>query len=298
MAYGRYDRGRDWREDRTARGRRDEGRGARARFDEDRNERGFFERAGDEIASWWGDEDAERRRRQDDARSDWDDDRRPASFGNDDDYNRQPRFRDEGYRRPYTGRFQGRTSFGDDYGPGRAYQGDRWDRGVTQRDDGQRDFTGTAGGMHDQHYGDLRRRHIDALDRDYDEYRRENQSRFESEFSTWRDQRQTKRQLLGQIKEHMTVVGSDDQHVGTVDKVRGDRVILTRDDSDDGKHHAVSCSMIDRVEGDKVILDKSADDAKSALAKDNYDRDRALFERDDDRDTGPGILNRSFSGTY
>ncbi|HYG86850.1 MAG TPA: BON domain-containing protein [Azospirillum sp.] len=34
-----------------------------------RDERGLLERAGDEIASWFGDEDAERRRRQDEARS-------------------------------------------------------------------------------------------------------------------------------------------------------------------------------------------------------------------------------------
>jgi osmotically-inducible protein OsmY len=33
--------------------------------DEDRDDRGFFERAGDEIASWFGDEDAERRREMD-----------------------------------------------------------------------------------------------------------------------------------------------------------------------------------------------------------------------------------------
>ena len=31
----------------------------------DHDERGFFERAGDEVASWFGDEDAERRRRED-----------------------------------------------------------------------------------------------------------------------------------------------------------------------------------------------------------------------------------------
>ncbi len=305
MAYGRDDRSRDWRDDRGWRGRPDDGRTTRNRFEDDGNDRGFFERAGDEISSWFGDDDAERRRRQDMGQSDWDNDRRPASQAGDDRYDRQARFRDEGYRRPYTGRSQGGRSFGGDYGPDRAYQGDRWDRGTTQREGGQRDagqreFTGSASGMHDQHYGDLRRRHIDALDRDYDEYRRENQSRFESEFSGWRDQRQTKRQLLAGIKEHMTVVGNDDQHVGTVDKVRGDRVILTRNDSEDGKHHAVNCAMIDRVEGDKVILDKSAEDAKATLAKDNYDRDRALFERDDDRDrdTGPMILNRSFSGTY
>ena len=37
-----------------------------------RNEdRGFFERAGDEVASWFGDEDAERRRRMDARQDDW-----------------------------------------------------------------------------------------------------------------------------------------------------------------------------------------------------------------------------------
>lgn len=298
MAYGRNDRGRDWRDDRAARGRWDEGRGS-ARYDEDRGERGFFERAGDEISSWFGDDEAERRRRQDEDRGQGDDERRSYGSGGHDNYDRQPRFRDEGYRRPYTGRFQGGRTYGDDRGEQRGSQDNQWDRGSGQRGT-QRDFTGMASGMHDPHYKDWRQRQIESLDRDYDEYRRENQSRFESEFTGWREQRKTKRQMLKDIREQMTVVGNDDQHVGTVDKVRGDRVILTKNDSEDGKHHAVSCSMIDRVEGDKVILDKSAEDAKSALAKDNYDRDRALFERDHDRDrdTGPGILNRSFSGTY
>ena len=54
MAYDRYEnrRDRDWR------GSSDYERGRR-------DERGFFERAGDEIASWFGDDDAERRRRED-----------------------------------------------------------------------------------------------------------------------------------------------------------------------------------------------------------------------------------------
>ena len=59
MAYDRYDT-------------RDAPRDERSRWSEDRygnrgrgGERGFFERAGDEVASWFGDEDADRRRRQD-----------------------------------------------------------------------------------------------------------------------------------------------------------------------------------------------------------------------------------------
>ncbi|HYG90709.1 MAG TPA: BON domain-containing protein [Azospirillum sp.] len=71
---GFRDYGRDeWRsEDRGRQARRDFGRDyarERARRMREENERGFLERAGDEIASWFGDEDAERRRRQDEARS-------------------------------------------------------------------------------------------------------------------------------------------------------------------------------------------------------------------------------------
>jgi len=101
--------------------------------------------------------------------------------------------------------------------------------------------------------------------------------------------------MLGQVREHMDVVGSDEQHVGKVDCVRGDRIMLTKSDSEDGRHHMLSCSDIDRIEGDRVILDKPAEEAKSRL----YREDRgALFDRDEDRDRGPHMLNRSFSGTY
>lgn len=65
------------------------------------------------------------------------------------------------------------------------------------------------------------------------------------------------------IKEHMEVVGSDGQHVGTVDKVEGDRIKLTRDDSSDGKHHFISTDNVDSVEQDKVMLSHSADEARS-----------------------------------
>ena len=121
-------------------------------------------------------------------------------------------------------------------------------------------------------------------------------SRFESDFSNWRTTRQGKRQLLGQVREHMNVVGSDEEQVGTVDHVRGDRIILTKGDSDDGRHHRCSCSLVDRVEGDRVILDQPAAEAKQLFASET--RDRGLFERDEDRERGPHMLNRSFSGTY
>ena len=307
MAYDRFENRRGWREPRsrfTQDSDRFEARSSSNRGwdrdDDERSDRGFFERAGDEVASWFGDDEAERRRREDyrqrgETRGD-DDDRRPRAFMNDEEYSRydrQARFRDEGHRRPYTGRFQSRTFGGDE----RFDRGGTSDRGWSERWDRNpsREFTGTASGVHDPHYSEWRRRQIDALDRDYDEYRRENQSRFENEFSNWRTTREGKRQMLGQVREHMTVLGSDEEQIGTVDKVRSDRIILTKNDSDDGRHHSISCSMVDRVDGDRVILDQTAADAKRRFESD--DRDRGFF-RDDERETGPHMLNRSFSGTY
>ena len=134
------------------------------------------------------------------------------------------------------------------------------------------------------------------LDRDYDEYRRENQSRFESDFGSWRERRQQKRGMLGQIREHMEVVGSDDQAVGTIERVAGDRIILIKGEAEGGGRHSLSCSDIDRVEGDRVILDRPADEARQRTR--NESRDRALFEREDQGEMGPGALGRSFEGTY
>jgi hypothetical protein len=294
MSYDRYEGRRGGRDTRSRFYGEDRSRLDRDRFDRDRfdrddpNERGFFERAGDEVASWFGDEDAEKRRRLDHQ------DHERGSFSHDDDYtpyDRQARFRDEGYRRPYTGRFTSRPNYGDRFGPERTSGQERWDRGRPQRD-----FTGSATGISDPHYGEWRRRQLDELDRDYDDYRRENQSKFEDDFSSWRSNRQTKRQMVGQVREHMQVVGSDEQEVGTVDKVRGDRIILTKNDSEDGRHHSLNCFLVDRIEGDRVILSKPAEEAKRQFGDDI--RDRALFERDDRQDAGPHMLNRSFSGTY
>jgi len=297
MAYDRFEGRSGWREPRSRQGRDyGDNRGPARNWDRDEDDRGFFDRAGDEIASWFGDEEAERRRREDMRdRGDEESWKRPRAFMTDEDlgrYDRQSRFRDEGYRRPYTGRMPGRRPLGSDEGrfdrgpsPERGWS-ERWERAPS------REFSGTAAGVHDPHYSEWRRRELDALDRDYDEYRRENQSRFEDDFSNWRSARQGKRQLLGQVREHMNVVGSDEEHLGTVDCVRGDRIVLAKGDSEDGHHHMLSCSMVDRVEGDRVILDQPASEAKRRF---EADHDRGFFRAEDDRGR---ILNRAFSGTY
>jgi hypothetical protein len=320
MAYDRYDSRRDWREARPRWREDDRERGFSGRGPErfsDRDERGWFERAGDEIASWFGDEEAERRRRMDDPdrfsghlRNEDDvrryysererHPRRERAFMSDEDfsrYERSPRWRDEGYRRPYTGRFAGRQ----DFGPGRFNEPYRPPAGEPGRGFDERLERGGSyygvGAHHDRHYGEWRARQMDELDRDYEDYARENRSRFEDDFSNWRERRQGKRQLLRGVREHMEVVGSDGEHVGTVDRAAGDRLILTKSDPESGgAHHSLMCTAIERVEGDKVVLDMTAKEAKQRWRDES--RERALFEREDQGEAGPGMLNRSFSNTY
>jgi hypothetical protein len=193
----------------------------------DDDDRSFFERAGDEVRSWFGDEEAERRRERDMRR---------------DQYGHAP----------------------------------------------------------DHDYHSWRRDQIAALDRDYDEYRRENRTRFESEFATWRNERQSQRGALARAAEHMDVVGADGAHVGTVDKVRGDRIVLTKSDTDaGGRHHSIPSRWIVSV-ADKVTIAKTADEAHAHWR--DEERKQALFGDDnasDGRDIGASHnLNRSFSGTY
>jgi len=65
------------------------------------------------------------------------------------------------------------------------------------------------------------------------------------------------------IEEHMHVIGADGVHVGTVDKVEGDRIKLTKADSGEGHHkghhHFISVGLVAGVEGDTVRLSANAD---------------------------------------
>jgi len=65
------------------------------------------------------------------------------------------------------------------------------------------------------------------------------------------------------IREHMEVIGADGVHVGTVDKIEGDRIKLTKKDSGEGSHkghhHYIPASLVAEVEGDKVRLSANSD---------------------------------------
>lgn len=171
----------------------------------DPQDRGFMSRAGDEVRSWFGDEEATRRREMD---------------------------------QRYEDRSQG-----------------QW------RSQGQRNSP------NDDHYHSWRNDQLRSFDRDYDEYRQENQSKFHNEFNSWRGERQTQRDSLNLVQEHMEVVGSDGNHVGTVDHVRGDRILLTKSDKDAGGHHHSIPSRWIKTVDTRVTISKSADEAKKGLAR-------------------------------
>ena len=61
-----------------------------------------------------------------------------------------------------------------------------------------------------------------------------------------------------QIREHMPVVCSDGGQFGTVDRVEGNSIKLTKDDK--GQHHWIPISWVTRVD-DHVHVDRLGDQA-------------------------------------
>ena len=65
------------------------------------------------------------------------------------------------------------------------------------------------------------------------------------------------------IKEHMEVIGADGVHIGTVDKLEGNRIKLTKKDSGEGAHkghhHFIDGSLVAEIEGNKVRLSANGD---------------------------------------
>jgi hypothetical protein len=223
--------------------------------------------------------------------------------------NQQPqaeRFGDRGWRQPDdpwgdADRFRGAGDFGP-VGSDLEHGGPGYDAGLrtgTASYDVHRASRGHGsdiGTRFDPHYSEWRSRQIAALDRDYEEYRRETQSRFDREFGTWRERRGAQREAIGKVAAHMEVVGSNGAHVGTVDATGDEHIVLTRSDpAAGGIHHRIPCGWIDRVE-DKVILNLTGEEATTRWREES--RSRALFERPNSGSPGPHALNRSFAGTY
>ncbi|WP_170976521.1 DUF2171 domain-containing protein [Rhizobium sp. FKL33] len=67
------------------------------------------------------------------------------------------------------------------------------------------------------------------------------------------------------IREHAEVIGNDGRHVGTVDRIEGDRIKLTKSDSQgaghQGHHHFIELSLVETVQENRVHLSVPADEA-------------------------------------
>lgn len=59
---------------------------------------------------------------------------------------------------------------------------------------------------------------------------------------------QATKDLAGQIREHMDVIGSDGARIGSVDRIEGDRIKLTKKDSPTGEHRFVPLDLVSRVD--------------------------------------------------
>lgn len=64
------------------------------------------------------------------------------------------------------------------------------------------------------------------------------------------------------VREHMEIIGADGVHLGTVDRVEGDRIKMIKADSGIGHenhHHFIPRGLVAEVEGDKVRLSANGD---------------------------------------
>ncbi len=70
---------------------------------------------------------------------------------------------------------------------------------------------------------------------------------------------------LGNIRPGMDVVGSDSEHLGTVDHVDHNRIKLRRNDpASEGQHHWLAQDMIAAVDGNAVRLAVPASQARQS----------------------------------
>jgi hypothetical protein len=69
----------------------------------------------------------------------------------------------------------------------------------------------------------------------------------------------------------MEVVGSDGQHVGTVDKVEGDQIKLTKNDPQaEGQHRYIPLHTVESIQQNAVRLNLTAEQARQqAMGEDS-----------------------------
>lgn len=79
--------------------------------------------------------------------------------------------------------------------------------------------------------------------------------------------------VVSQIREHMEVLGSDGERVGTVDRLDGDDMIkLAHTDSPDGKPHYLAVDLVDRID-EHIHLSVTAEEAVAEWEDEDEDED-------------------------
>jgi hypothetical protein len=76
-----------------------------------------------------------------------------------------------------------------------------------------------------------------------------------------------------QIKEHAEVISADGLHVGTVDRVEGDRIKLTRKDGGsvhEGHHHFIALELVASVDENRVRLSANGDVVQMFEEEENH----------------------------
>ncbi|WP_192649640.1 DUF2171 domain-containing protein [Sphingopyxis sp. OAS728] len=67
---------------------------------------------------------------------------------------------------------------------------------------------------------------------------------------------------LNEVREKMEIIGADGVHIGTVDRVEGDRIKMTRADSGShDHHHFISSGLVAAIDEGRVRLSANADAA-------------------------------------
>ena len=78
-----------------------------------------------------------------------------------------------------------------------------------------------------------------------------------------------------QIREHAEVISADGIHVGTVDRVEGERIKLTKKDSGaghEGHHHFIPLDLVASVENNRVRLSSNSKDVMGEEEEEEADR--------------------------
>jgi len=85
---------------------------------------------------------------------------------------------------------------------------------------------------------------------------------------------------LSAIREHMDIIGADGVHVGTVDKVEGDRIKMVKADSGShgNHHHFIAGGLVAAVEGNRVRL--SAEGAAAVLLEEEESGEAIMDDGD------------------